>query len=94
MPLEHTIRQVDYNTKPGSQFDYFCDGCSLHLRGFYNKHYEPSVTGWTWVLTRENTGEEVATAGNKLVQTYGGTEDAAREDGLKRFNAEPCLRPN
>jgi hypothetical protein len=52
------------------------------------------VMGWTWELKYENTGEEVATAGNKDVQTYGGTEEKALENGLKRFNDEPCRRPN
>jgi hypothetical protein len=92
--MEHTIRQVTYNCHPGSQFDYICDSCSLRLLGHYNKHYLENLTGWTWELKRENTGEDVATAGNEHIQTYGGTEETALEDGLKRFNAEPCRRPN
>jgi hypothetical protein len=90
--MEHTIRRVDYNCREGSQFQYVCDGCLLQLRGFHNKHYSQHMNGWTWELTRN--GEMIATAGNEHVQSYGGTEEAAREDGLKRFNAEPCHRPN
>ncbi len=92
--MKHKVRQVAHNCHPGSQFDYICDSCSLHLFGHYNKHYLENIAGWTWVLEYENTGEEVATAGNKHIQSYGGTEEEALEDGLKRFNAKRCHRPN
>ena len=92
--MEHKIRRVEYNCIAGSQFDYFCDHCSLHLRGYLNQNDEPSVCGWTWELTRDNSGEEVASAGNKFVRSYGGTEESAYEEGMKRFRAEPCHKLN
>jgi hypothetical protein len=85
-------RRVDYNCHAGSQFQYVCDDCSLELLGVDNKNDVESVNGWTWRLTRN--GEEIATAGNEFVQSYGGTEAKALEDGLKRFDEEPCLKPN
>jgi hypothetical protein len=92
--MEHKTRPVAYNCLGGKQFEYICDNCSLHLLGHFNQHHMENVTGWTWVLTRENTGEEIASAGSEQVRAYRGTEEAALEDGLKRFNAEPCLKPN
>ena len=90
--MKHKRRRVDYNCHAGSQFNYFCDDCSLDLRGFDNKNSEPSANGWTWELTRN--GVETASAGNEFVRSYGGTEEAALQDGLKRFDEEPCIKPN
>jgi hypothetical protein len=91
--MEHKIRRVDYNCRAGEQFSYFCDDCSLHLRGYNNKHYLDNLNGWTWELT-DRTGVKIATAGNENSQSYGGTEADALADGLKRFNEEPCHKPN
>lgn len=90
--MEHKRRQVDYNCHAGSQFYYYCDDCSLTLRGWDNKNDVPSVNGWTWELTRN--GEEIDSAGNEFIRSYGGTEEAALQDGLKRFDEEPCIKPN
>ena len=90
--MEHKRRRVDYNCHAGSQFDYFCDACSLELRGYNNRNSFASANGWTWELTRN--GEEVDSSGNKLVRSYGGTEEAALKGGLRRFDEEPCTRPN
>lgn len=91
--MGHELRPVEKNCYAGSQLDYYCDCCSLHLRGHCNKRHLPSFTGWTWVLIRDNTGDVVASGGNEHSQGYGGTEDAALEDGLNRFDAEPCHKP-
>lgn len=86
-------RRVDYNCHDGKQFNYFCDDCHLDLRGWDNKNeVAANCNGWTWELTRN--GEQIASAGNELVQHYGGTEEKALRDGLKRFDEEPCARPN
>ena len=85
-------RRVDYNCHAGKQFNYYCDDCALELFGWDNKNYVASANGWTWEVTRN--GEEIDSAGNKLVQSYGGTEEAALEDGVKRFDEEPCVKPN
>jgi hypothetical protein len=90
--MAHKIRPVDDNCHAGKQFDYYCENCALRLRGHYNKHYVESLTGWTWELIRENTGDVLATAGKQPVQSYGGTEKTALEDGLKQFEAEPCRK--
>jgi hypothetical protein len=90
--MEHKRRKVEAQCIAGSQFVYFCDDCHLHLFGHYNENDLENLTGWTWELTRN--GEEIATAGNKHARSYGGTEEAADEDGLKRFDEEPCSRPN
>lgn len=90
--MEHNRRRVDYNCHAGSQFNYFCDACSLELRGYNNKNSVASANGWTWEITRN--GEEIASAGTEYMQSYGGTEEIALHDGLKRFDEEPCLRPN
>ena len=90
--MEHKRRRVDHNCHAGSQFNYVCDFCSLSLLGLDNKNVVQSANGWTWGLTRN--GVEIASAGTEFVQSYGGTEEDALEDGLKRFDEEPCLRPN
>jgi hypothetical protein len=90
--MEHKRRKVEYNCKPGVQFQYVCDECGLELYGHDNKNFVQSANGCTWRLTRAE--KEIATAGNKLVQKYGGTEEAALEEGLKRFDEERCDRPN
>ena len=90
--MEHKRRRVDYNCHAGSRFNYVCDNCSLNLRGWDNKNYVASVNGWTWELTRN--GLEVVSAGTESVQSYGGTEEEALEDGLERFDEEPCIKPN
>jgi hypothetical protein len=93
--MEHKKRRrVDDNSVAGSHFVYFCNDCRLLLYGYFNRNHSPSLTGWTWKLTDENTGDEIATAGKKYSQSYGGTEEDARKDGLKRFDEEPCRRPN
>ncbi|MGH9715492.1 MAG: hypothetical protein ACRD4R_01995 [Candidatus Acidiferrales bacterium] len=85
-------RRVEHSCIAGSQFAYYCDDCSLYLRGWDNKNYVASANGWTWELLRNE--EEIDSAGNKFVRHYGGTEEAALRDGLKRFDEEPCVRPN
>jgi hypothetical protein len=85
-------RRVDYNCHAGVQFSYYCDDCGLHLRGWDNKNYVPAANGWTWELIRNE--EEIDSAGNKFVRHYGGTEEDALKDGLKRFDEEPCVKPN
>ena len=91
--MAHKRRRVDYNCHAGSQFNYYCDDCSLNLRGWNNKNeVVAAVNGWTWEIERNN--EKIASAGNKFVQHYGGTEEEALEGGLKRFDEEPCLKPN
>jgi hypothetical protein len=90
--MAHKKRQVAYNCRAGTKFNYVCDVCSLNLLGFDNKNDVPAANGWTWELTRNE--EEIASAGNKYVRSYGGTEEDARQDGLKRFDAEPCIKPN
>ena len=92
--MEHELRPVENNCSAGNQFDYYCDCCSLRLRGHYNKLHLPRRTGWTWVLTRDNTGDVVATGGDEDSQGYGGSEDAALNDGLNRFHVEPCHQPS
>jgi len=92
--MEHKLQPAEDNCHAGTQFDYYCDNCSLHLRGHSNKLHLPSHTGWTWVLTRDNTGDVVATGGNEHSKGYSGTEDAALNDGLDSFSAEPCHQPN
>ncbi len=88
----HNRRRVDNNCHAGKQFNYVCDLCSLDLRGFDNKNSVPRANGWTWEVTRN--GKEIASAGNEFVRSYGGTEETALQEGLKRFDEEPCLRPN
>lgn len=91
--MEHKRRRVDYNCHRGSQFNYFCDVCSLDLRGYDNKNSAvAAANGWTWELTRN--GEGLDSAGNKYARSYGGTEEDALRDGLKRFDKEPCIKPN
>jgi hypothetical protein len=90
--MNHKRRRVDYNCHAGRQFNYVCDVCSLDLHGFDNKNVVQSANGWTWELTLN--GVEIASAGNDLVRSYGGTEEKALEDGLKRFDEEPCIKPN
>jgi hypothetical protein len=90
--MEHKRRRVDYNCHAGSQFNYFCDVCSLDLRGYNNKNSVAIANGWTWELTRN--GEEIDSAGSEHVRSYGGTEEAALQDGLKRFDEKPCIKPN
>jgi hypothetical protein len=85
-------RRVDYNCHAGSQFQYVCDDCGLELYGVNNKNDVPSANGWTWELKRN--GEEIDSAGNKFVRRYGGTEEGNLHEGLKRFDEEPCIRPN
>lgn len=85
-------RRVENNSDSGKQFRYYCDDCSLDLRGWDNKNDVESVNGWTWELKRNEA--EIDSAGNKLARSYGGTEEAALEDGLKRFDEEPCVLPN
>lgn len=85
-------RRVAHNCIAGSQFNYYCDDCSLNLRGWDNKNGVPSANGWTWELTRH--GEEIDSAGTKLVQGYGGTEEEALKTGLKRFDEQRCVKPN
>jgi hypothetical protein len=93
--MEHKKRRrVDDNCVAGSHFVYFCVDCRLRLYGYFNKQQSPSLTGWTWELTYEYSEDEIATSGNKYSQSYGGTETDAREDGLRRFDEEPCRRPN
>ena len=91
--MDHKIRPIEDSCLAGKQFDYYCENCSLHLHGYYKTHYVEKLTGWTWELTRENTGDLVATAG-KLAQNYGGTEKTALDDGLQRFSTEPCRKLN
>lgn len=90
--MEHKRRRVEYNCLVGRQFNYVCDFCSLNLLGFDNKNSVEAANGWTWELTLN--GVEIASAGNEFVRSYGGTEEAALKDGLARFDAEPCHRPN
>ena len=90
--MGHKRRRVDYNCHAGSQFNYFCDDCSLDLRGYNNKNPVASANGWTWELTRD--GEQIDSAGSEHVQRFGGTEAAALQDGLKRFDEEPYIKPN
>jgi hypothetical protein len=85
-------RRVDKHCHAGVQFSYYCDDCSLHLRGWDNKNYVPAANGWTWELIRNE--EEIDSAGNKFVRYYGGTEEEALKAGLKRFDEEPCVKPN
>ncbi len=85
-------RRVEGNCIDGSQFNYYCEDCSLDLHGWDNKSNVASADGWTWELKRN--GEEIASAGNKFVRHYGGTEADALKDGLKRFDEIPCIRPN
>jgi len=85
-------RRVDYNCHAGKQFNYYCDDCALELFGWDNKNYVASANGWTWELTRNE--EEIDSAGNKFVRHYGGTEEDALRDGFKRFDEEPCVKPN
>jgi hypothetical protein len=92
--MEHELRPREKNCHAGTEFDYYCDCCSLHLRGHSNKLHLPRHTGWTWVLTRDNTGDVVATGGNEHSKGYAGTEDAALNDGLNRFGLEPCHEPS
>lgn len=90
--MAHNRRRVDHNCHAGSQFNYFCDDRSLDLRGWDNRNDVASANGWTRELTRN--GEDIDSAGNKLVRSYGGTEENALRDGLRRFDEEPCIRPN
>ena len=90
--MEHKRRRIDYNCYLGRQFNYFCNDCGLDLRGFNNRNAEPAASGWTWEITRN--GHEIASAGNEFVRAYGGTEEDAEADGLKRFDEEPCVKPN
>jgi hypothetical protein len=90
--MPHNRRRDERNCHAGKQFSYYCDVCSLHLCGWDNKNYIQSANGWTWEITRNE--QEVASAGNQFVRHYGGTEQKAIEDGLKRFDEEPCVRPN
>lgn len=53
---------------------------------------EIAANGWTWELIRHE--EEIDSAGNKFARHYGGTEEDALKDGLKRFDEEPCVKPN
>jgi hypothetical protein len=85
-------RRVEYNCHAGKQFNYYCDDCALELFGWDNKNYIQSANGWTWEVTR--FGEELDSAGNKFVRRYGGTEQEAVRDGLKRFQEEPCVKIN
>jgi hypothetical protein len=85
-------RRVAHSCIAGIQFVYYCDDCGLHLRGWDNHNYIPAANGWTWELIRNE--EQIDSAGNKFVRHYGGTEDDALEDGLKRFAEEPCVKPN
>lgn len=92
--MEHKLQPIEKNCHAGIQFDYYCDCCSLHLRGHSNQLHLPAHTGWTWSLTRDNTGEVVATGGDEHSRGYSGTEDAALNDGLDSFSAEPCHGPH
>ena len=85
-------RRVDSNCIAGVQFVYYCDDCGLELFGWDNKNFVKSANGWTWEVTRNE--EEIDSAGNKWVRYYGGTEEEALEAGLKRFEKEPCIKPN
>lgn len=90
--MTHKRRRVDDNCHAGSEFRYYCDDCSLDLHGWDNKNAVASANGWTWNLTRN--GEEIDSAGNRLARSFGGTEAKALKDGLKRFDKEPCVKPN
>ena len=92
--MEYELRPVEKNCHAGIQFDYYCDCCSLRLHGHYNKLHLPRRTGWTWVMTSDNTGDVVAIGGNERSRGYSGTEDAALNDGLNRFGLEPCRERN
>lgn len=91
--MEHAKRRlVGHSTIPGKQFMYYCDDCSLILRGWDNKNYIQAANGWTWELIRND--EEIDSAGNQFVRHYGGTEQQALEEGLNRFAEIPCVKPN
>jgi len=91
--MAHNRRRVDHNCHAGRQFNYFCVDCCLDLLGWDNKNeVAASANGWTWELKRN--GEEIDSSGTELVRKYGGTEEEALRDGLKRFDEEPCKKPN
>lgn len=85
-------RRVGHSCIAGKQFMYYCDDCSLILRGWDNKNYVQAANGWTWELIRND--DEIDSAGNEFVRHYGGTEKQALDEGLKRFSEIPCTKPN
>ena len=43
-----------------------------------------------WLIDLDNSRNVLATGGNEHSKGYSGTEDAALNDGLASFSAEPC----
>jgi hypothetical protein len=88
-------QEPDHTT--GAIGQYRCQSCGLLLRVGYNKHYEPTETGWYWTLT-DSFEETVGSSGNKWGgQTYEAGEsllDDVRTEGLQRFNTVPCRPSN